>query len=54
MGFTEVRVKAAVDGNAPRERVEALVSHVLRWSPVANTIDQCSHFCALRAPARWR
>lgn len=37
VGFTEVRVAVNVDGDAPRERLEALVQHVLRWSPVANT-----------------
>jgi uncharacterized OsmC-like protein len=37
VGFTEVRVAVNVDGDAPRERLEALVNHVLKWSPVANT-----------------
>lgn len=37
VGFTEVRAKVAVDGDAPRAQLEALVNHVLKWSPVANT-----------------
>jgi len=37
VGFTEVRAKVILEADAPRERLEALVAHVLKWSPVANT-----------------
>lgn len=37
VGFTEVRAKVVLEADAPRDRLEALVAHVLRWSPVANT-----------------
>jgi uncharacterized OsmC-like protein len=37
VGFTEVRAKVVLEADAPREQLEALVAHVLKWSPVANT-----------------
>jgi uncharacterized OsmC-like protein len=37
VGFTEVRVKVQLEADASRERLEALVGHALKWSPVANT-----------------
>lgn len=37
VGFTEVRAKVVLDADAPRDRLEALVAHALKWSPVANT-----------------
>jgi len=38
LGFTEVRVKINAEGDAPQEKIDALVSHSNAWSPVANTL----------------
>ena len=38
VGFSAIRVKARVEGDAPREKLDALVAHSDRWSPVANTL----------------
>ena len=38
VGFSAIRVKAHVEGDAPREKLDALVAHANRWSPVANTL----------------
>lgn len=38
LGFTDVRVKAQIEGNATRAELEALVAHANVWSPVANTL----------------
>ncbi|MCS6984345.1 MAG: OsmC family protein [Leptospiraceae bacterium] len=38
VGFSEVRVKVFLDADAPREKLEAIVAHADRWSPVANTL----------------
>lgn len=38
VGFSAVRVRARVEGDAPRERLDALIAHANRWSPVANTL----------------
>jgi uncharacterized OsmC-like protein len=37
VGFTEVRAKVVLEADASRERLQALVDHGLKWSPVANT-----------------
>ncbi|MCS6854376.1 MAG: OsmC family protein [Elioraea sp.] len=37
VGFTDVRVKVDMECDAPPEEVAALIAHVTRWSPVANT-----------------
>ncbi len=38
VGFTDVRVKVDMEcDGVPKEEVEALISHVTKWSPVANT-----------------
>ena len=37
VGFDAVRAKVTLDANAPREKLDALVAHALKWSPVANT-----------------
>lgn len=37
VGFTHVRAKVRLDADAPRERLDALVAHAFKWSPVANT-----------------
>ncbi len=38
LGFTDVRVKFFLEGDANREQLEALVAHANQWSPVANTL----------------
>ena len=38
LGFTHVRVKFFLDGDASREQLEELVAHASKWSPVANTL----------------
>ncbi len=38
VGFSAIRAKAHVEGDAPREKLDALVRHSDRWSPVANTL----------------
>jgi uncharacterized OsmC-like protein len=38
LGFTDVRVKVDIEGNASREELDALVAHSNIWSPVANTL----------------
>lgn len=41
VGFTDVRVKVGMecDGIAPSE-VDALIAHIVKWSPVANTFTR--------------
>jgi len=38
LGFTEVRVKVHLEGDASRAELEDLVAHANHWSPVANTL----------------
>ena len=38
LGFTDIRVKVHLEGDAPRETLEAIVAHSNQWSPVANTL----------------
>ena len=37
VGFTDVRIKATIDADAPREELDKLLQHVLDWSPVTGT-----------------
>ena len=37
VGFTAVRIKAHVEGDADRKTLDELVKHAVRWSPVAGT-----------------
>jgi uncharacterized OsmC-like protein len=37
VGFTDVRVRVTLDCDGPKPEVDALVAHVTKWSPVANT-----------------
>ena len=37
-GFTAIRVKAHLVGNAPREELAEIVEWANKWSPVANTL----------------
>ena len=38
LGFTDIRVKVDLEGDASREELEDLVAHSNFWSPVANTL----------------
>jgi uncharacterized OsmC-like protein len=38
VGFSAVRAKVRLEGDAPREALDALIRHADRWSPVANTL----------------
>jgi uncharacterized OsmC-like protein len=38
VGFSAVRVKVHLEGDASREELDALIKHADRWSPVANTL----------------
>ena len=38
VGFSAVRAKVQLEGDAPRAELDALVRHADRWSPVANTL----------------
>jgi uncharacterized OsmC-like protein len=38
VGFSAVRAKVHLEGDAPREQLDALIRHADRWSPVANTL----------------
>ncbi len=37
VGFSAVRVAVKIDADAPQEKLDALVAHATKWSPVANT-----------------
>jgi len=37
VGFTAVRIKAHVEGDADRKALDELVAHAVRWSPVTGT-----------------
>jgi uncharacterized OsmC-like protein len=38
VGFSAVRVKVHLEGDAPKAELDALIRHADRWSPVANTL----------------
>jgi organic hydroperoxide reductase OsmC/OhrA len=38
LGFSDIRVKVDIEGNASREELDDLVAHANDWSPVANTL----------------
>ena len=37
VGFDAVRVKVDLQADAPQDKLDALIAHATRWSPVANT-----------------
>lgn len=43
VGFTDVRVKVDMECDAPKAEVDALIAHVTKWSPVANTFIRPVH-----------
>ena len=38
IGFTDVRVKVAIEGDAPQDVLEEMVIHANEWSPVSATL----------------
>lgn len=40
VGFDAIRVSVALDADAPKETLDALIAHAQKWSPVANTISK--------------
>jgi len=38
VGFSAVRARVHLEGDASREELDALIAHANRWSPVANTL----------------
>jgi hypothetical protein len=40
VGFTDVRIKVDMEGDCPKEEIDALVQHVIQWSPVFNTFSR--------------
>ena len=38
LGFTDIRVKVNIEGDASREELQDLINHSNNWSPVANTL----------------
>lgn len=40
VGFTDVRIKVDMECDAPKADVDALIAHVTKWSPVANTFTR--------------
>lgn len=46
IGFNNIRVIARIEADAPRVVVEALLAHVVLWSPVSNTLYNPVHIDA--------
>jgi len=40
VGFTDVRIKVDMEADCPKEEIDALVEHVIQWSPVFNTFSR--------------
>ncbi len=40
VGFTDVRIKVAMDADAPQDTIDELIAHVTQWSPVFNTFSR--------------
>ncbi|BBU54242.1 MULTISPECIES: OsmC family protein [Mameliella] len=40
VGFTDVRIKVDMEADCPQEEIDALVQHVIQWSPVFNTFSR--------------
>lgn len=49
IGFNAVRITAHIEADAPREVLEVLLSHVVLWSPVSNTLHNPVHIDAVLA-----
>ncbi len=52
IGFNTIRIVAHIEADVPRAVLEALLSHVVLWSPVSNTIYNPVHIeAAVAEPA---
>ncbi|MEC3862436.1 OsmC family protein [Mesobacterium sp. TK19101] len=40
VGFTDVRIKVDMEADCPKEEIDALIAHVIQWSPVFNTFSR--------------
>ncbi|MBR9843222.1 MAG: OsmC family protein [Rhodobacteraceae bacterium] len=40
VGFTDVRIKVDMEADCPQEEIDALIAHVVQWSPVFNTFSR--------------
>lgn len=40
VGFTDVRIKVHMDADCSKDEIDALVAHVIQWSPVFNTFSR--------------
>ena len=40
VGFDAVRVKVDLQADAPQDKLDALIAHATKWSPVANTFTK--------------
>ena len=49
LGFNTVRVTAHIEADAPREVLQALLSYVVLWSPLSNTLYNPVHIEAALA-----
>jgi hypothetical protein len=49
VGFSAIRAKVHLEGDASREELDALIKHADRWSPVANTL-RLSNICGKSWP----
>jgi uncharacterized OsmC-like protein len=45
VGFSAIRAKVHLEGDAPRAELDALIRHADRWSPVANTLRFVVNLC---------
>ena len=51
IGFETIRVSVAMDADASRKALTALIKHTVLWSPVANTLHNPVHLDVALAPA---
>ena len=51
IGFESIRVSVAIDADASRKTLAALIKHTVLWSPVANTLHNPVHLDVALAPA---
>lgn len=49
IGFNAIRITARIESDAPRAVLEALLSHVVLWSPTSNTLYNPVHIEAALA-----
>jgi uncharacterized OsmC-like protein len=50
IGFESIRVSVAIDADASRKVLAAIIKHTVLWSPVANTLHNPVHLDVALAP----